>query len=51
MVGPSAQCQCGGVERYEGQAMNGVLDRKTLPSGDPATDAVVRQNVLAMKEM
>jgi hypothetical protein len=31
--------------------MNGVFVRKTLPSGAPATDAVVRQNVLAMKEM
>ena len=51
LVGPSAQCQCGGVERYERQATNGVLDRKTLPSGDPATDAVVWQNVLAMMEM
>jgi hypothetical protein len=51
MVGQSAQRQHGGVEHNEGQAMNGVFVRKTLPSGAPATDAVVRQNVLAMKEM
>ncbi len=27
--------------------LHGVFDRKALPSGIPATDAVVRQNVLA----
>lgn len=31
--------------------LHGVFDRKTLPSGIPATDAAVRQNVLAGKGM
>ncbi|MGO9317134.1 MAG: c-type cytochrome [Terracidiphilus sp.] len=31
--------------------LHGVFTRKTLPSGLPATDAVVRQNVLAGKGM
>ena len=32
-------------------ALHGVFARKTLPSGAPATDAAVRQNVLAGKGM
>ncbi|MGA2086122.1 MAG: cytochrome c [Terracidiphilus sp.] len=31
--------------------LHGVFDRKTLPSGAPATDAAVRQNVLTGKGM
>jgi mono/diheme cytochrome c family protein len=31
--------------------LHGVFDRKTLPSGAPATDSAVRQNVLAGKGM
>ncbi len=31
--------------------LHGVFDRKTLPSGIPATDAAVRQNVLAGRGM
>jgi mono/diheme cytochrome c family protein len=31
--------------------LHGVFARKTLPSGAPATDAAVRQNVLAGKGM
>jgi mono/diheme cytochrome c family protein len=31
--------------------LHGVFDRKTLPSGAPATDAAVRQNVLSGKGM
>jgi mono/diheme cytochrome c family protein len=31
--------------------LHGVFDRKTLPSGVPATDAAVRKNVLAGKGM
>jgi mono/diheme cytochrome c family protein len=31
--------------------LSGLFDRKTLPSGAPATDAAVRQNVLAGKGM
>ncbi|MGA2167804.1 MAG: cytochrome c [Terracidiphilus sp.] len=31
--------------------LHGVFERKTLPSGIPATDAAVRQNVLAGKGM
>ena len=31
--------------------LHGFFDRKTLPSGAPATDAAVRQNVLAGKGM
>ena len=31
--------------------LHGIFDRKTLPSGAPATDAAVRQNVLAGKGM
>jgi len=31
--------------------LRGIFDRKTLPSGAPATDAAVRQNVLAGKGM
>jgi mono/diheme cytochrome c family protein len=31
--------------------LHGVFDHKTLPSGAPATDAAVRQNVLAGKGM
>lgn len=31
--------------------LHGLFDRKTLPSGAPATDAAVRQNVLAGKGM
>ena len=31
--------------------LHGVFDRKNLPSGAPATDAAVRQNVLAGKGM
>ncbi len=31
--------------------LHGVFERKTLPSGAPATDAAVRQNVLAGKGM
>jgi len=31
--------------------LHGLFDRKTLPSGIPATDAAVRQNVLAGRGM
>jgi mono/diheme cytochrome c family protein len=31
--------------------LHGVFDHKTLPSGTPATDAAVRQNVLTGKGM
>jgi mono/diheme cytochrome c family protein len=31
--------------------LHGLFDRKTLPSGAPATDAAVRQNVLVGKGM
>lgn len=31
--------------------LHGLFDRKTLPSGAPATDAAVRQNVLIGKGM
>jgi mono/diheme cytochrome c family protein len=31
--------------------LHGLFDRKTLPSGIPATDAAVRQNVLTGKGM
>jgi mono/diheme cytochrome c family protein len=31
--------------------LHGVFNRKTLPSGAPATDAAVRQNVLAGRGM
>jgi mono/diheme cytochrome c family protein len=31
--------------------LHGVFDRKTLPSGAPATDAAVRRNVLEGKGM
>ena len=31
--------------------LRGIFDRKSLPSGAPATDAAVRQNVLAGKGM
>jgi mono/diheme cytochrome c family protein len=31
--------------------LHGVFDHKTLPSGAPATDTTVRQNVLAGKGM
>ena len=31
--------------------LHGVFDHKTLPSGAPATDAAVRQNVLTGKGM
>ncbi len=31
--------------------LHGVFSRTTLPGGAPATDAAVRQNVLAGKEM
>jgi mono/diheme cytochrome c family protein len=31
--------------------LHGLFDRKTLPSGAPATDAAVRQNVLTGKGM
>ena len=31
--------------------LHGIFNRKTLPSGTPATDAAVRQNVLAGKGM
>jgi mono/diheme cytochrome c family protein len=31
--------------------LHGLFDRKTLPSGAPATDAAVRQNVIAGKGM
>ena len=31
--------------------LRGVFDHKTLPSGDPATDAAVRRNVLTGKGM
>ena len=31
--------------------LHGVFDRKTLPSGIPATDAAVRQNILAGRGM
>src|SRR5580704_17474524 len=31
--------------------LHGVFDRKTLPSGIPATDAAVRQNVLTGRGM
>lgn len=31
--------------------LHGIFDRKTLPSGAPATDAAVRQNVVTGKGM
>jgi mono/diheme cytochrome c family protein len=31
--------------------LHGIFDRKTLPSGVPATDSAVRQNVLSGKGM
>jgi cytochrome c2 len=31
--------------------LRGIFDRKTLPSGAPATDEAVRQNILAGKGM
>jgi mono/diheme cytochrome c family protein len=31
--------------------LHGVFDRKTLPSGAPATDAAVRQNILTGRGM
>jgi mono/diheme cytochrome c family protein len=31
--------------------LHGIFDRRTLPSGAPATDAAVRQNVLTGKGM
>lgn len=51
MVEQGAKCQYGRVARDEGQALHGVFARKTMPSGTPATDAAVRQNVLAKKGM
>ncbi len=31
--------------------LHGIFERRTLPSGNPATDAAVRQNVLAGRGM